>query len=89
MEKAIIYYLVLINILAVLLAIIDKLAAVRGKRRIPERTLLLAAAAGGSLGLCISMQVFRHKTRHAKFYIGVPLIMSVQLLLAWLIYRGF
>jgi len=53
------------------------------KTRIPETTLLLLAALGGSLGLYLSMYLFRHKTKHAKFFLGVPAILLIQLALIW------
>ena len=72
----------LANLTAFLLMGIDKRRAVKGRWRIPERTLLLAcvpfAAAGGLLG----MKAFHHKTLKPKFRIGVPLMLIVQLALA-------
>ncbi len=45
----------------------------RGKRRVPERTLILLAFCGGFLGAALGMALCRHKTKHAKFLILVPL----------------
>lgn len=56
----------------------EKNAAVR---RIPERTLFLLAAAGGSIGALLGMRVWRHKTRHNSFRYGIPAILAAQLLL--------
>ena len=53
---------------------LDKGRAKSGKWRIPERTLLLLALAGGSLGALAGMIMFRHKTRKPKFYISVPVM---------------
>ena len=53
----------------------DKGFAKRGSRRISEKTLLLAAALLGGLGALLGMCIFRHKTKHAKFRIGVPLLL--------------
>ena len=59
---------------------IDKRKARRGLWRIPEKTLLITAAIGGSIGAWIGMQVFRHKTQHAKFQYGIPAIIAAQVL---------
>ncbi len=56
----------------------DKFAAQRQNRRVPEKVLFLLAAAGGSLGLYLGMFTFRHKTKHWYFVVGVPLIILVQ-----------
>lgn len=48
------------------------------RRRTPEATLLLLAALGGTLGALLAMHLFRHKTRHRKFTIGVPAMLVVQ-----------
>lgn len=62
----------------------------RGKkprRRIPERTLFLLAALGGSPGVLAGMYLFRHKTKHKSFVFGVPLILAVQIALVWLLVK--
>lgn len=60
----------------------DKRCAVKGKWRVSERTLILFAAAGGSIGALLGMRVFRHKTRKNKFRFGVPVILILQITLA-------
>ncbi len=60
----------------------DKKKAQKGLWRIPESTLLTVTLLGGSLGSLIGMKAFRHKTRKAKFAIGLPVILLLQLLLA-------
>ena len=74
-------YLLIINALGLLLMLTDKQKACRGAWRIPERTLLWIAALGGSLGSWIGMQLFRHKTKHLKFTLGIPMILALQILL--------
>lgn len=71
-------YLIIINALGLILMLVDKQKARRGAWRIPERTLMSVAAIGGSLGSFIGMQLFRHKTKHPKFYIGIPLILAIH-----------
>ena len=80
-------WLAAINLIAFLLMGVDKYRAIRKKWRIPERTLLGACALFGALGGYLGMQVFRHKTRHFRFSIGVPLMLAAQIaLLAWLLH---
>ena len=72
-------YLVLINAAALLFMLTDKQKARRGGWRIPERMLLAVAGLGGSIGAILGMYLFRHKTRHLKFSLGLPLILAVQI----------
>ena len=71
-------YLVLINAVALALMHADKQKARRGAWRIPEATLMGIALLGGSIGAIAGMYLFRHKTKHPKFFIGLPLILIVQ-----------
>ena len=73
-------YLVLINALACGLMLADKRRARKKLWRIPESTLMVTALLGGSLGALVGMYTARHKTRHAKFTVGIPLILALQLL---------
>ena len=73
-----IYWLVFINLFSFVLFGADKARAKKGAWRIPERTLILSAVLGGSVGAMAGMQVFRHKTRHRKFTIGMPVIFALQ-----------
>mgnify|MGYP000324920148 CR=1 FL=1 len=61
------------TILAFALMGIDKWKAKHGAWRVPEKVLFLSALAGGSLGSLAGMALFRHKTRHKKFWIGFSL----------------
>lgn len=80
--KILLVYLLLINAAAFLLMLADKRKARRGKWRIPEKTLLGIAAIGGSIGAIAGMYIFRHKTKHPRFTIGLPLILAAQVILA-------
>ena len=73
-----IYWLVFINLFSFVLFGADKARAKKGAWRIPERTLILSAVLGGSVGAMAGMQMFRHKTRHRKFTIGLPVIFALQ-----------
>ena len=84
----IVFYLVFINIITFFLYGVDKWKAQRVRWRIPESVLLGMAAIGGSVGAWLGMQVWRHKTQHAKFRYGVPIILIAQVaLLVWILYR--
>ena len=74
-----------VNLLSFTLFGIDKWKAKRHLWRIPESVLLLSAAIGGSIGALLAMFLFRHKTQHKKFTVGVPLILALQITLALLI----
>ena len=87
MEKWFIYYLLVVNLLTFLVYGMDKLLAKMQKWRISEKILLGFAAFGGSVGAFAGMRCFHHKTRKAKFYIGVPVIFLLQC--ALLIYLRF
>ena len=78
-------YLLIINALSFLLMLIDKQKAKKDRWRIPEKTLMAVAILGGSLGGIAGMKLFRHKTKHPKFSIGLPVILAVQILLAVII----
>ncbi len=80
--KLLLPYLILINFFGFFLMLLDKQKARRNAWRIPERALILAALIGGSVGVYAGMQLFRHKTRHPKFYIGIPVILLLHFLLA-------
>jgi len=58
----------------------DKKKAAEHKWRIPEKRLFLTAAIGGSIGVLLGMLIFRHKTKHVSFVIGIPLIITIQCL---------
>ena len=74
-------YLFIINAAAFLFMLADKIKARRGSWRISEKTLLWLAVLGGSLGATLGMNLFRHKTQHPKFSIGLPLILVAWILL--------
>lgn len=74
-----IWYLLVVNVLTFVVYGIDKWKARRGRWRVPEATLLVLAAAGGSVGAWVAMQLFRHKTQKKKFRYGVPVLFVLQL----------
>ena len=79
-------YLLIINASGFALMLADKFKAKKNLWRIPEATLLGVAALGGSIGSLIGMYAVRHKTKHAKFTLGIPLILAVQIVvMIWLL----
>ena len=77
--KYLLIYLVLINAYAFIIMLVDKRKAIKKKWRIPERHLLLACGLGGSLGGYLGMRLFRHKTLHLRFSIGVPIMLVAHI----------
>ena len=85
--RLLMWYLIVINIVTWIAFGLDKWKAKSGKWRIPERTLLLLALIGGSLGALAGMIMFRHKTRKPKFFISVPVMFVVHcVIVAMLVY---
>ena len=71
-------YLIIINFVAILVTASDKHRAKKHRWRVPENTLLLLAALGGSPAMLVTMLLIRHKTRHPKFMVGIPVILILQ-----------
>ena len=87
--KLVLICLLLINAAGLLVMLADKKKAQKNLWRIPEATLLTVAALGGSIGVLAGMYLFHHKTRKPKFFIGVPLILTVQLIAVLLLLGKF
>ena len=83
--KVLLVYLLIINAAGFILMLVDKVKAKKNLWRIPEATLFLVAAIGGSVGSILGMYTFRHKTKHIKFIVGMPLILAAQIVIAILI----
>ncbi len=78
-QEAVIYYLVIINIVTFLVYGIDKWKARKAMWRVREASLLMLAVLGGSIGAWLGMKVWHHKTQHKKFRYGIPAIIIIQL----------
>lgn len=78
MLPIIFYCFLALNLLTFIIYGIDKLKAKNAKWRISESTLIFFAIIGGSIGAWLGLQVWRHKTQHKKFYIGIPVILILQ-----------
>lgn len=83
--KIFLAYLLIINAAAFFLMLADKRKSIKGAWRISEATLMGTAVLGGSIGAIAGMKLFRHKTRHPKFSVGLPVILAVQVMAAVLI----
>ena len=81
MTNALLYYLIVINIVTFLVYGIDKVKAKQGSWRISEATLLILAVIGGSIGALLGMKIWHHKTMHKKFKYGLPLILIIQIII--------
>lgn len=90
-EKILLGFLLLMNLLSFAAMALDKRKAQLGCRRIPERTLLLLCFLGGSLGGLLGMFLCRHKTKHLKFTVLVPLFFILHtalLCLGYFLWKG-
>ena len=77
-NKYILIYFIAISLVSVIVCVVDKLRAKKGRWRVKESTLFLLSVLGGSLAMYITMLTIRHKTLHKRFMIGIPLIMIMQ-----------
>ena len=77
----VILYLVIINVVGYVIMGVDKKRAIRGAWRISEASLFFTALLGGSLGCILGMQHFRHKTKHRKFTVLMPLFLAFHIAL--------
>ncbi|MBR6807737.1 MAG: DUF1294 domain-containing protein [Clostridia bacterium] len=76
------YFLIwigILSLLAVIFTVSDKVKAKKGAWRIPEATLITVSLLGGSVMMYCTMRFIRHKTRHAKFMVGIPVIIVLQI----------
>lgn len=87
--KYLILYLIIVNAASFFLMLTDKIRARKNKWRIRESTLILSAAVGGSVGALLGMYTLRHKTKHLKFTLGIPVILVLQIVAAIFLYSRF
>ena len=80
-------YIAVISIVSIIVCIYDKKISKKNKveLRIPERNLLILSALGGSVAMFLTMLLIRHKTKHVKFMLGIPLIIALQAVGAYLL----
>lgn len=80
-------YIAIISLISIIITAKDKIRAIKGGRRTPEKELLTLSALGGSLAMLLTMLIIRHKTKHKKFMIGIPLIMILQAIALFYLYK--
>ena len=85
MEYILIYFAVISLVTAIVTVCDKKAAKSRPKHRVPEKILFLLAILGGSVAEYLTMLKIRHKTKHKRFMIGLPIIMALQVVILWLI----
>lgn len=76
-------YVAAVNVVTFFIYGLDKSKAKAGRWRIPEANLIVLAVIGGSVGALAGMRFFHHKTRKPKFYIGIPAILLIQIILIY------
>lgn len=86
--KVLVFYLILMNLTGFIVMGADKRKAIRGAYRISEASLFAVALLGGALGSTIGMHFFHHKTRHWYFRYGFPLILILEVILFFAIFRA-
>ncbi|MBQ2904294.1 MAG: DUF1294 domain-containing protein [Clostridia bacterium] len=74
----VIIYLAVLALVSVIVTVADKVSAKRGGWRVPEATLMLLGLFGGALPMYVTMKTIRHKTKHKKFMIGLPLEIALH-----------
>lgn len=85
MQSGVIYILLALNAVSFLLFAVDKIAAKKDWRRIPERGLILSVLCFGGVGALLAMYIFHHKTKKTMFILMVPVLTLLQIgVLIWL-----
>ena len=79
-------YILIMSTIAIIVTLKDKIAAIRDRRRTPEKKLMLISALGGSAAMLLTMYLIRHKTRHIKFMLGIPLMFVLQAVIIYYLY---
>lgn len=81
-------YIAVISVFSVIMCIYDKIISKRNRveLRVSEKALMILSALGGSVAMLITMLVIRHKTKHLKFMLGIPLIIVAQAVIVFLLF---
>ncbi len=88
--KYLLIWIGIVSLIAIILTVSDKVKAKKGAWRVPEATLITTSLLGGSVLMYLTMRLIRHKTRHAKFMVGLPIIIVLQIAaIAAAVYYGY
>ena len=79
-------FIAIMSVISIIATVKDKICAIKDKRRTPEKKLLLLSALGGSVAMLLTMLLIRHKTKHLKFMIGIPIIIVLQAVALYYLY---
>lgn len=85
MKLILVIYFLIVNLIGFLLMLVDKRRAIKKEWRIREKSFFIVAILGGSIGNYLGMYLFRHKTKHLKFTLGMPIIIIIQVYLTSII----
>lgn len=82
-------YIAIISLISIIVCIYDKKISKKNRveLRTPEKSLLILSALGGSVAMFITMLIIRHKTKHVKFMLGIPVIMALQAVIVYLLFH--
>ena len=82
-------YILIISLISIIFCVYDKKISKKNKveLRVPEKTLMLLSFLGGSVAMFITMLLIRHKTKHAKFMLGIPLFIALHAVAVYLLFR--
>lgn len=87
MKELLFLYICIIQLVAVIITVTDKKNSAKGKWRVREKTLLLTALLGGASSMYITMLIIRHKTRHIKFMLLLPLMIVLHTVILYMILK--
>ena len=76
--KFVLVYFLIINLTGLIIMKIDKRKSIKHQWRVPEARIFIISILGGSVGVFAGMHLFHHKTKHPKFVIGIPAIITLQ-----------
>ena len=81
-------YIAVISVFSVIMCVYDKIISKKNRveLRVSEKALLILSALGGSVAMLLTMLLIRHKTKHIKFMLGIPLIIVAQAVIVFLLF---
>ena len=83
-----IVYFAVISLISIIVCIYDKVISKKNKveLRIPEKALMILSAIGGGAAMYLTMLLIRHKTKHVKFMVGIPLFIALHAVAVYLLF---